>query len=141
VCHPTKGSQRNKVGFYDNTTATTSSLSSSVRATNYSLCQSVSSLSHPLQIPHPVSVTAPIPIPTPALANAVFRVYNAFQFECVYTQNPSFVPVWLAFITFPICALKNYINVIQMINAAKALAEVDREERRRDRLSGVGKQS
>jgi CDP-diacylglycerol--inositol 3-phosphatidyltransferase len=42
---------------------------------------------------------------------------------------PLSYPYLLAFITFPICAFKNWINVIQMINAAKALAEVDKEER------------
>jgi CDP-diacylglycerol--inositol 3-phosphatidyltransferase len=42
---------------------------------------------------------------------------------------PLSYPYLLAFITFPICAFKNWINVIQMINAAKALAEVDKEDR------------
>jgi hypothetical protein len=42
---------------------------------------------------------------------------------------PLSYPYLLAFITFPICAFKNWINVIQMINAAKALAEVDKDER------------
>jgi len=55
---------------------------------------------------------------------------------------PLSYPYVLAFITFPVCALKNWINIIQMVNAAKALAEVDKEERRREGLGGVpGKQS
>jgi CDP-diacylglycerol--inositol 3-phosphatidyltransferase len=54
---------------------------------------------------------------------------------------PLSYPYVLAFITFPICALKNWINVIQMVNAAKALAEVDKEERRKEGFGGAGKQS
>jgi len=45
---------------------------------------------------------------------------------------PLSYPYLIAFVTFPICAFKNWINVVQMINAAKALAEVDREDRRKD---------
>jgi len=47
---------------------------------------------------------------------------------------PLSYPYLLAFITFPVCAFKNWINVIQMVNAAKALAEVDKEDRLRDGL-------
>src|SRR5277367_3519448 len=47
---------------------------------------------------------------------------------------PLSYPYLLAFITFPVCAFKNWINVIQMVNAAKALAEVDKEDRYRDGL-------
>ena len=42
---------------------------------------------------------------------------------------PLSYPYLLAFVTFPICAAKNWINVIQMVNAAHALAEVDKEDR------------
>jgi hypothetical protein len=52
-----------------------------------------------------------------------------------YRGIPLSYPYLLAFITFPICALKNWINVIQMINAAKALSEVDREDRRKEALA------
>lgn len=41
-------------------------------------------------------------------------------------------PYLLAFITFPICAFKNWINVIQMVNAARALADVDKDDRLQD---------
>jgi CDP-diacylglycerol--inositol 3-phosphatidyltransferase len=58
-----------------------------------------------------------------------------------FGEIPLSYPYVLAFLTFPVCALKNWINVIQMINAAKALAEVDKEERRREGLGGAGKQS
>jgi len=63
-----------------------------------------------------------------------------------YRGIPLSYPYLLAFITFPICALKNWINVIQMVNAAKALSEVDKEDRRKDALakskkSTVGKKS
>ena len=47
---------------------------------------------------------------------------------------PLSYPYLIAFITFPICAFKNWINVIQMVNAAKALAEVDKEDRKREAL-------
>jgi hypothetical protein len=45
---------------------------------------------------------------------------------------PLSYPYLLAFITFPICAFKNWINVIQMVNAAKALAEVDKDDRQKE---------
>jgi len=45
---------------------------------------------------------------------------------------PLSYPYLLAFITFPICAFKNWINVIQMVNAARALADVDKDDRLRD---------
>ena len=52
-----------------------------------------------------------------------------------YRGIPLSYPYLLAFITFPICALKNWINVIQMVNAAKALSEVDKEDRRKEALA------
>jgi CDP-diacylglycerol--inositol 3-phosphatidyltransferase len=63
---------------------------------------------------------------------------------------PLSYPYLLAFVTFPICALKNWINVIQMINAAKTLADVDKEDRLKNGLvrpstrpkrSGAGERS
>jgi hypothetical protein len=45
---------------------------------------------------------------------------------------PLSYPYLIAFITFPVCAFKNWINVIQMINAARALEEVDNDDRLRE---------
>jgi CDP-diacylglycerol--inositol 3-phosphatidyltransferase len=61
--------------------------------------------------------------------NKLSRISPANLFLGYIRGMPLSYPYLLAFITFPICAFKNWINVIQMINAAKALAEVDKEDR------------
>jgi CDP-diacylglycerol--inositol 3-phosphatidyltransferase len=47
----------------------------------------------------------------------------------------STVPWILAFVSAPVMAGKQIINVIQLIKASKWLAEGDREERRRKRAA------
>jgi CDP-diacylglycerol--inositol 3-phosphatidyltransferase len=42
----------------------------------------------------------------------------------------SFVPWLLAGISFPIMALKQIINVVQLVKASRWLAEVDRDDRK-----------
>jgi hypothetical protein len=59
-----------------------------------------------------------------------YSTFSTTTDEIGYAQGiPLSYPYLLAFITFPICAFKNWLNVIQLINAAKALAEVDKDDR------------
>ncbi|KAI9141188.1 CDP-alcohol phosphatidyltransferase-domain-containing protein [Paraphysoderma sedebokerense] len=53
-------------------------------------------------------------------------------FDVVFEKN---ILNLVAFIAFPICAAKQIINVVQFINASKALASVDIEERQKSKLS------
>jgi len=62
------------------------------------------------------------------------KVHELTQLLGYIRGIPLSYPYLIAFITFPVCAFKNWINVIQMVNAAKALAEVDKEDRRKDGL-------
>jgi hypothetical protein len=49
-------------------------------------------------------------------------------------------PWILAGISAPVCLFKQVLNVIQLVNASKALAEVDLANRRRERLAAKDKQ-
>ncbi|KTW28941.1 hypothetical protein T552_01570 [Pneumocystis carinii B80] len=44
---------------------------------------------------------------------------------------PLSYPVLIGIISFPICLGKQIINIVQMINAAKALADIDKENRKK----------
>ena len=78
----------------------------------------------------------------PPLPNSPPRLGNIPSFSLKFNPCEGYVrgiplsyPYLIAFITFPVCAAKNWINVIQMINAAKALAEVDKDDRQKQGLS------
>jgi CDP-diacylglycerol--inositol 3-phosphatidyltransferase len=57
--------------------------------------------------------------------------YSAAALELARVNKmDSFVPWVLAGISFPVMAAKQFINVVQLVNASKMLAEVDIKSRR-----------
>lgn len=59
---------------------------------------------------------------------AFFLSAYLLAFPAFYHQTWPWV---IAAVTFPVCAGKNIINVVQLVKAAKSLAEGDLEARRK----------
>jgi hypothetical protein len=120
-CRRIKKYQRNRVGYCGSTMGIMSSCSSSVPVMSYSSSRFTS---FPFLLHQTLLLVSVSSLPRPHLLSSNGMIGYIRGIPLSY-------PYLIAFVTFPICAFKNWINVIQMINAAKALAEVDKDDRRR----------
>jgi CDP-diacylglycerol--inositol 3-phosphatidyltransferase len=68
------------------------------------------------------------------------ELFFAMLYLVYFTSGPTVTFIWsfglwkvLLFISFPICFVKNCINLVQLVQASQAIAEYDTEERQKSK--------